>query len=38
VLRQVGVPTLLVSHDPADRELFPGPAFCVERGTLTQLP
>ncbi len=38
VLRQVDVPTLFVSHDPADRELFPGPAFRIERGTLTQLP
>jgi ABC-type sulfate/molybdate transport systems ATPase subunit len=37
-LRQVNVPTLFVSHDPAARELFPGPAFHVERGTLTQLP
>ena len=38
VLRGVDVPTLFVSHDPADRELFPGPAFRIERGTLTQLP
>jgi molybdate transport system ATP-binding protein len=37
VLRQVDVPTLYVSHDPADRELFPGPAFHVDRGRLTQL-
>jgi ABC-type sulfate/molybdate transport systems ATPase subunit len=37
VLRAVDVPTLFVSHDPADRELFPGPAFRIERGTLTQL-
>jgi molybdate transport system ATP-binding protein len=37
VLRQVDVPTLYVSHDPADRELFPGPAFHIDRGTLTQL-
>lgn len=35
VLRQVDVPTLFVSHDPADRELFPGPAFRIERGALT---
>jgi ABC-type sulfate/molybdate transport systems ATPase subunit len=38
VLREVNVPTLFVSHDPADRELFPGPAFRIERGVLTQLP
>jgi molybdate transport system ATP-binding protein len=38
VLRDVNVPTLLVSHDPVDRELFPGRAFHVERGRLTQLP
>jgi ABC-type sulfate/molybdate transport systems ATPase subunit len=38
VLRQVNVPTLFVSHDPAARELFPGPAFHIERGVLTQLP
>jgi ABC-type sulfate/molybdate transport systems ATPase subunit len=37
LLRQVPVPTLWVSHDPADRELFPGPAFHIERGQLTQL-
>jgi ABC-type sulfate/molybdate transport systems ATPase subunit len=37
VLRQVNVPTLFVSHDPSARQLFPGPAFHVERGTLTQL-
>jgi ABC-type sulfate/molybdate transport systems ATPase subunit len=37
-LRQVGVPTLFVSHDPSIRELFPGPAFHIERGQLTQLP
>jgi molybdate transport system ATP-binding protein len=37
VLRQVDVPTLYVSHDPADRELFPGKAFHIDRGTLTQL-
>jgi molybdate transport system ATP-binding protein len=37
VLREVDVPTLFVSHDPADREFFPGPAFRVDRGTLTQL-
>ena len=37
LLRQLTVPTLWVSHDPADRELFPGPAFHVERGALTQL-
>ena len=36
-LRQVNVPTLFVSHDPAARELFPGPAFHIERGVLTQL-
>jgi len=36
-LQQVNVPTLFVSHDPSARELFPGPAFHVERGTLTQL-
>jgi len=36
-LRQVNVPTLFVSHDPNARELFPGPAFHVERGTVTQL-
>lgn len=38
VLRDVDVPTLLVTHDPADRVLFPGRAFRVERGALTQLP
>jgi len=38
VLRAVNVPTLFVSHDPGNRELFPGPAFHIERGTLTQLP
>jgi molybdate transport system ATP-binding protein len=37
-LRAVNVPTLFVSHDPAARELFPGPAFHIERGVLTQLP
>jgi molybdate transport system ATP-binding protein len=37
VLRDVDVPTLFVSHDPADREIFPGAAFRVERGTLLQL-
>jgi molybdate transport system ATP-binding protein len=37
LLRQVPIPTLFVSHDPADRELFPGPALHIERGTLTQL-
>jgi molybdate transport system ATP-binding protein len=37
VLRQVDVPTLFVSHDAGNRELFPGPAFHIERGTLTQL-
>jgi ABC-type sulfate/molybdate transport systems ATPase subunit len=37
VLRQVNVPTLFVSHDPSARPLFPGRAFHVERGTLTQL-
>jgi iron(III) transport system ATP-binding protein len=37
-LRQVSVPTLFVSHDPAIRELFPGPAFHIDRGQLTQLP
>jgi ABC-type sulfate/molybdate transport systems ATPase subunit len=37
-LRQVPVPTLFVSHDPAIRDLFPGPAFHIERGVLTQLP
>ena len=31
-------PTLFVSHDPGARQLFPGPAFHIERGTLTQLP
>jgi molybdate transport system ATP-binding protein len=36
-LRQVNVPTLFVSHDPSARELFPGPAFHVERGVVTQL-
>lgn len=36
-LRQVNVPTLFVSHDPSARDLFPGPAFHIERGTLTQL-
>jgi len=36
-LRQVAVPTLFVSHDPAIRKLFPGPAFHIERGQLTQL-
>jgi ABC-type sulfate/molybdate transport systems ATPase subunit len=38
MLRQVNVPTLFVSHDPGARQLFPGPAFHIERGTLTQLP
>ena len=38
VLRDVDVPTLLVTHDPADRVLFPERAFRVERGALTQLP
>jgi molybdate transport system ATP-binding protein len=38
VLRQVNVPTLFVSHDPSARKLFPGPAFHVERGVLSQLP
>jgi molybdate transport system ATP-binding protein len=38
VLRQVNVPTLFVSHDPSARSLFPGPAFHIERGVLTQLP
>jgi molybdate transport system ATP-binding protein len=37
VLRAVNVPTLFVSHDPADRTLFNGPAFRIERGSLTQL-
>jgi ABC-type sulfate/molybdate transport systems ATPase subunit len=37
VLRHVNVPTLFVSHDPSARALFAGPAFHVERGTLTQL-
>jgi molybdate transport system ATP-binding protein len=37
-LREVNVPTLFVSHDPNARDLFPGPAFHIERGTLTQLP
>ena len=32
VLRRVDVPTLFVSHEPANRELFPGPAFHIERG------
>lgn len=36
-LRQVNVPTLFVSHDPSARNLFPGPAFHIERGILTQL-
>jgi molybdate transport system ATP-binding protein len=36
-LHQVNVPTLFVSHDPSARNLFPGPAFHIERGTLTQL-
>jgi ABC-type sulfate/molybdate transport systems ATPase subunit len=38
MLKQVNVPTLFVSHDPDARLLFPGPAFHIERGTLTQLP
>ena len=37
MLKQVNVPTLFVSHDPGARLLFPGPAFHIERGTLTQL-
>jgi ABC-type sulfate/molybdate transport systems ATPase subunit len=37
-LHHVNVPTLFVSHDPSARELFPGPAFHVERGIVTQLP
>jgi ABC-type sulfate/molybdate transport systems ATPase subunit len=36
-LQQVSVPTLFVSHDPNIRQLFPGPAFHLDRGTLTQL-
>ena len=36
-LQQINIPTLFVSHDPSARELFPGPAFHVERGTVTQL-
>ena len=37
LLQQIQVPTLFVSHDPAARSLFPGRAFHVERGVLTQL-
>ena len=36
MLASVDVPTLLVSHDPSDRELF-GRALHIERGNLTQL-
>ena len=36
LLDGIDVPTLLVSHDPADRELF-GRALRIERGGLTQL-
>jgi molybdate transport system ATP-binding protein len=36
ILGNVDVPTLLVSHDPSDRELF-GRALYIERGGLTQL-
>jgi molybdate transport system ATP-binding protein len=36
-LHQLSIPTLFVSHDPNARELFPGPAFHIERGTVTQL-
>jgi molybdate transport system ATP-binding protein len=36
LLAGVDVPALLVSHDPADRELF-GRALHIERGALTQL-
>jgi iron(III) transport system ATP-binding protein len=36
-LQQVSVPTLFVSHDPNIRQLFAGPAFHIDRGTLTQL-
>jgi ABC-type sulfate/molybdate transport systems ATPase subunit len=36
-LRGVAVPTLFVSHDPSDRELFPeSPALRLERGELAQ--
>jgi ABC-type sulfate/molybdate transport systems ATPase subunit len=38
ILRDVDVPTLFVSHDRADRTLFPGRAFHIERGVLTELP
>jgi ABC-type sulfate/molybdate transport systems ATPase subunit len=36
MLRGVEVPTLFVTHDPSDRELFAGPVLRIERGRLVQ--
>lgn len=36
ILRGVGVPTLFVTHDRTDRELFAGPVLRLERGELVQ--